>query len=187
MSFSEDLSWMHDFFFTSLRIGGVLIEWSRVISLLYKTQIFLILVCRSYRMQQTARVSSRRVLSSVATLLGKASCPCNVPRQSFTTYSLQELQKPQKHSLPGDLVTWGSLGFCRTSRFAAGFTPLQHKPLNSIMDLERTKDRPVEDLIAIWDDVISHNVACNSHSVDPFKLCCTCGLVGLVLYSACVA
>ncbi|KAG5543229.1 hypothetical protein RHGRI_016095 [Rhododendron griersonianum] len=110
-------------------------------------------------MQQTTRVSSRRVLSSVATLLGNALCHCNVPRQSFTTYSLQELQKSRKHSVPGDLVTWGSLGFCRTSRFAAGFTPLQHKPLNSIIDLERTKDRPVEDLIAIWDDVISHNFA----------------------------
>ncbi|KAF7139880.1 hypothetical protein RHSIM_Rhsim06G0035100 [Rhododendron simsii] len=104
-------------------------------------------------MQQTTRVSSRRVLSYVATLLGNALCPCNVPRQSFTTYSLQELQKSRKLSVPGDLVTWGSLGFCRTSRFAAGFTPLQHKPLNSIIDLERTKDRPVEDLIAIWDDV----------------------------------
>ncbi|KAE9444873.1 hypothetical protein C3L33_23231, partial [Rhododendron williamsianum] len=103
-------------------------------------------------MQQTTRVSSRRVLSSVATLFGNALYPCDVPRQSFTTYSPQELQKSRKHSIPGDLVTWGSLGFCRTSRFAAGFTPLQHKPLNSIINLERTKDRPVEDLIAIWDD-----------------------------------
>lgn len=89
----------------------------------------------------------------MATLFGNASCPSNVPRQSFTTYSLQELHKFQKHSIiPGNLVTWGSLGFCRTSRFASGFTPLQKKPLNSIIDIERAKDLPAEDLIAIWDD-----------------------------------
>ncbi|KAH7857975.1 hypothetical protein Vadar_018497 [Vaccinium darrowii] len=39
-----------------------------------------------------------------------------------------------------------------TSRFASGFTPLQKKPLNSIIDIERAKDLPPEDLIAIWDD-----------------------------------
>lgn len=59
----------------------------------------------------------------------------------------------QKNALPGDLLKWGSLGFCRTSRFATGFTPLQPKPLDSIMDVERAKNKSPEELADIWDDV----------------------------------
>ena len=104
----------------------------------------------------STRVSSRRVLTSVAILFGNASSTCVVPKQSFTTSSVQVLHKLQKHSIPGNLLKWGSLGFCRTSRFANGFTPLQPKPLDSIIDIERAKDQSTEDLATIWDDVISH-------------------------------
>ncbi|PSS04828.1 ATP synthase mitochondrial F1 complex assembly factor 1 like [Actinidia chinensis var. chinensis] len=100
----------------------------------------------------STRVSSRRVLNSVATLFGNASSTCVVRKQSFTTSSVQVLHKLQKHSIPGNLLKWGLLGFCRTSRFANGFTPLQPKPLDSIIDIERAKDQSTEDLATIWDD-----------------------------------
>lgn len=56
-------------------------------------------------------------------------------------------------SLPDDFVKWASLGFCRGSRFATGFQPLQPKPLDTIMDIERVKSRSAEDIVSIWDDV----------------------------------
>ncbi|KAL7211720.1 hypothetical protein ACSBR2_014557 [Camellia fascicularis] len=101
----------------------------------------------------STRVSSRMVLSSVATLFGNAWCSSFLPKQSFSTSSLRgELQKLQKQSIPGDSLKWGSLGFCRTSKFATGFTPLQLKPLDSIIDIERAKTQSAEDLASIWDD-----------------------------------
>nr|POF20726.1 isoform 3 of atp synthase mitochondrial f1 complex assembly factor 1 [Quercus suber] len=62
------------------------------------------------------------------------------------------LQKLQQRVIPGDFVRWGSLGFCRSSSFATGFSPLQHKPLDSIMDIQRVKDRSPEDIASAWDD-----------------------------------
>ena len=81
-----------------------------------------------------------------------------VPKHSFTALSSQpNLQKLQQRVIPGDfIVRWGSLGFCRTSSFATGFSPLQHKPLDSIMDIQRVKDRSPEDIASAWDDVMSH-------------------------------
>ncbi|XP_040376839.1 uncharacterized protein LOC102706713 isoform X2 [Oryza brachyantha] len=38
------------------------------------------------------------------------------------------------------------------SRFASGFTPLQPKPLSSILDVERAKGLSPEHLVAAWDD-----------------------------------
>ncbi|XP_028101712.1 uncharacterized protein LOC114301020 isoform X1 [Camellia sinensis] len=101
----------------------------------------------------STRVSSRMVLSSMATLFGNAWCSSFLPKQSFSTSSLRGgLQKLQKQSIPGDSLKWGSLGFCRTSKFATGFTPLQLKPLDSIIDIERAKTQSAEDLASIWDD-----------------------------------
>lgn len=54
--------------------------------------------------------------------------------------------------LPGDFLKWSSIGSCRGSRFATGFTPLQPKPLNSIIDLDRAQNYPQEELVSIWDD-----------------------------------
>jgi ATP synthase mitochondrial F1 complex assembly factor 1 len=39
------------------------------------------------------------------------------------------------------------------SKFASGFTPLQRKPLESILDVERAKGLSPEHLVAAWDDV----------------------------------
>ncbi|KAA8519717.1 hypothetical protein F0562_013973 [Nyssa sinensis] len=107
-----------------------------------------------YTMQRlSTRVASRNVLSSVATFFGSASYSSFLPKQSFTMPSLQsKLQNMQQHAIPGDMLKWGLLGFCRTSKFATGFTPLQQKPLDSIIDIERVKNRSPEDLAAIWDD-----------------------------------
>ncbi|TVU32311.1 hypothetical protein EJB05_24036 [Eragrostis curvula] len=38
------------------------------------------------------------------------------------------------------------------SKFASGFTPLQRKPLESILDVERAKGLSPEHLVAAWDD-----------------------------------
>uniref|UniRef100_A0A0E0CJM1 ATP synthase mitochondrial F1 complex assembly factor 1 n=1 Tax=Oryza meridionalis TaxID=40149 RepID=A0A0E0CJM1_9ORYZ len=40
------------------------------------------------------------------------------------------------------------------SRFATGFTPLQPKPLASILDVERASGLSPDHLVAAWDDVI---------------------------------
>ncbi|XP_010916050.1 uncharacterized protein [Elaeis guineensis] len=55
-------------------------------------------------------------------------------------------------AIPGDFLKWAAMGFQRGSRFAAGYTPLQPKPLDSIIDIERAKTRSTEDLVSIWDD-----------------------------------
>ncbi|KAG8502532.1 hypothetical protein CXB51_000097 [Gossypium anomalum] len=69
----------------------------------------------------------------------------------FSAFSSQQ-HVTEKEAIPGDLLKWGSLGFCRTSRFASGLKPLEPKPLDSIMDLNRAKNRSPEDLASIWDD-----------------------------------
>ncbi|GLT68936.1 hypothetical protein SLA2020_411260 [Shorea laevis] len=103
----------------------------------------------SSRILRTVASSS----SSLTTLPNHASSTCVVPKQSFSALSLQpNLQKLQERAIPGDFVKWGSLGFYRTLSFATGFTPLQQKPLDSIMDIERVKDRSPEDITSIWDD-----------------------------------
>ncbi|KAF9683633.1 hypothetical protein SADUNF_Sadunf04G0034200 [Salix dunnii] len=75
-------------------------------------------------------------------------------KRSSNTQSLKNanLQKQQEPAIPGHFIKWGSLGFIRTSRFATGFTPLEPKPLDSIMDIERAKTKSPEDLASIWDD-----------------------------------
>ncbi|XP_062160595.1 uncharacterized protein LOC133867849 [Alnus glutinosa] len=103
----------------------------------------------SSRILRTVASSS----SSLTTLPNHASPTCVVPKQSFSALSLQpNLQKLQERAIPGDFVKWASLGFYRTSSFASGFTPLQQKPLDSIMDIERVKDRSPENITSIWDD-----------------------------------
>ncbi|KAL2927404.1 ATP synthase mitochondrial F1 complex assembly factor 1 [Bienertia sinuspersici] len=57
-----------------------------------------------------------------------------------------------KGVIPGQLLKGGSLDFVRTSKFASGFSPLEVKPLNSIMDVERAKYKSPEDLAMVWDD-----------------------------------
>lgn len=77
---------------------------------------------------------STRLASSASALLGRT-----------TSSSVQE-------TLPTSFVKWALMGSVRTSRFATGFSPLEAKPLNSIMDVERAQDKSPEDLASIWDD-----------------------------------
>lgn len=81
----------------------------------------------------------------MATLFGTCSHSSFIPKQSFTTSF-------QQHAIPGDFLKWGSVGFCRTSSFATGFAPLQHKPLGSIIDIQRVENRSPEDIADVWDD-----------------------------------
>lgn len=95
---------------------------------------------------------SRIVVSSASSLLANASAAAAKHSFTATLSARQDLQHVAEKSIPGEFVKWGSLGFFRTSRFATGFTPLQPKPLDSIMDIERAKDRSAEDIASIWDD-----------------------------------
>lgn len=103
----------------------------------------------SFRTLRTIAGSARSLLAS-----SSPAVPClgQSSRCYFANASLQKLQK--KEAIPCDFIKWCSLGFFRTSKFATGFTPLQPKPLDSIIDMERAKDRSPEDLASIWDDVM---------------------------------
>ena len=110
----------------------------------------------------------QRLSSRISKTLNHVPSAYVVPKHSFTALSSQpNLQKLQQRVIPGDFVRWVSLGFCRTSSFATGFSPLQHKPLDSIMDIQRVKDRSPEDIASAWDDVMSHK---NSQFLILFRL-----------------
>ncbi|KAL6129674.1 hypothetical protein ACLB2K_073023 [Fragaria x ananassa] len=94
------------------------------------------------------RRASRIITSSASNLRTFASPSFALPRNSFTTL----IQTPQSQSLPGVLLKWGSLGSVRASSFASGFSPLKPKPLDSIIDIQRVKDRSPEDIASAWDD-----------------------------------
>ncbi|MBA0733661.1 hypothetical protein Gogos_017647 [Gossypium gossypioides] len=100
------------------------------------------------RITVTAKVSS-----SLRTIILKETPSSSswLSIRCFSAFSSQQ-RVTEKEAIPGDLLKWGSLGFCRTSRFASGFKPLEPKPLDSIMDLNRAKNRSPEDLASIWDD-----------------------------------
>uniref|UniRef100_A0A9I9CR60 ATP synthase mitochondrial F1 complex assembly factor 1 n=1 Tax=Cucumis melo TaxID=3656 RepID=A0A9I9CR60_CUCME len=101
-------------------------------------------------MRSSSLRTLRTIAGSVKTVLASSS---PVVRQSSRSYFANlSLGKLQKEANPSDFLKWSSLGFFRTSKFATGFTPLQPKPLNSIIDMERVKDRSPEDLASIWDD-----------------------------------
>ncbi|KAJ6833632.1 uncharacterized protein M6B38_338045 [Iris pallida] len=53
---------------------------------------------------------------------------------------------------PGHFLRWAAVGSCRGSKFATGFAPLQRKPLDSIIDMDRARNRSAEDLVTVWDD-----------------------------------
>lgn len=66
--------------------------------------------------------------------------------------NLSTLESRGLDSVPSHFLKWAALGFSRGSRFATGFTPLQRKPLDSIIDIERAKLQSPEDLISAWED-----------------------------------
>ncbi|KAL6125246.1 hypothetical protein ACLB2K_073305 [Fragaria x ananassa] len=94
------------------------------------------------------RRASRIITSSASHLRKFASPSFALPRNSFTTL----IQIPQRQSLPGGFLKWGSVGSVRASSFASGFSPLKPKPLDSIIDIQRVKDCSPEDIASAWDD-----------------------------------
>ncbi|KAK9150316.1 hypothetical protein Syun_008625 [Stephania yunnanensis] len=97
---------------------------------------------------------STRILTSTTTILNN-----HCHRSFHSKFTLQtRLQSPncresEKQLIPTDFLKWGSLGFHRNAKFATGFSPLQLKPLDSIIDVERVKDRSAEEIASIWDDL----------------------------------
>ncbi|KAL7609533.1 hypothetical protein Lser_V15G12918 [Lactuca serriola] len=65
----------------------------------------------------------------------------------FTNYVGRE--SGIKHSIPGDYHKWVSIPTHNFSSFAYGFTPLKHKPLESLINVEREKLQTPEDLASI--------------------------------------
>ncbi|CAM8903445.1 unnamed protein product [Rhodiola kirilowii] len=104
-------------------------------------------------MQRLLGKVSRDGILAASTLIHNSTCGLYVPKKQFGTFLMHSLsQKQQKEFVPSDFLRWGSIGFFRTSKFASGFTPLQLKPLGSIIDIERVKERSPEDIISAWDD-----------------------------------
>ncbi|KAK4440013.1 ATP synthase mitochondrial F1 complex assembly factor 1 [Sesamum alatum] len=98
---------------------------------------------------------SRRAFSSVEALCRRnASCSSMVANRYLYTISAlrRKLENTKNIAIPGDFSNGGSLGFCRMMSFATGFQPLQPKPLESILDLDRAKNKSPEELADIWDD-----------------------------------
>lgn len=94
----------------------------------------------------TNRVSRRALFCAVTDLLG-------AKRYHSTGVLQRHLEKLQRPAIPRDFVKCSALGFYRTSKFATGYTALQPKPLGSIIDVERVKDKAPEQIADIWDDV----------------------------------
>ncbi|KAL7606753.1 hypothetical protein Lser_V15G20753 [Lactuca serriola] len=78
-------------------------------------------------------------------------------KQSFFTNSVGR-EYGIKHSIPGDFHKWVSIPTHNFSSFAYGFTPLKHKPLESLINVEREKLQTPEDLASIWDDRIAWRI-----------------------------
>ncbi|ERN18386.1 hypothetical protein AMTR_s00055p00226650 [Amborella trichopoda] len=57
-----------------------------------------------------------------------------------------------QQGLPSEVVKWTYLGVCRALSFATGYSALQPKSLDSIIDLQRAETLSSEDLITIWNE-----------------------------------
>ncbi|CAN4084391.1 unnamed protein product [Withania somnifera] len=102
----------------------------------------------------SSSVSKRRILSSFTAYYRNGSSSFGmVSRQSYRSSTLHQIvDKSPRNAIPSDFLKWRSIGSIRTSKFASGFTPLKQKPLDSIIDIERAKNKSVEELADIWDD-----------------------------------
>ncbi|KAK4759283.1 hypothetical protein SAY87_022414 [Trapa incisa] len=94
------------------------------------------------------------IVSSLESILSQSPRPSLFhsvgPGCCFISGSLSTLMK---QAVPNDFIKWSSVGFCKWySRFATGFAPLQPKPLDSIVDVDRMRDRSAEDIASAWDD-----------------------------------
>ncbi|GMH02046.1 hypothetical protein Nepgr_003885 [Nepenthes gracilis] len=101
----------------------------------------------------SAIVSGAMLASSVSSRLVETSLSIFASKGTFSTFSNRKgNQNFQKEAVRSDFLKWVSVGFFRAYMFATGFTPLQPKPLESIMDIGRAKNKSPEDLASIWDD-----------------------------------
>ncbi|XP_027347334.1 uncharacterized protein LOC113858781 [Abrus precatorius] len=100
------------------------------------------------------RVSSAsRIWRSIASKVRNPFTSTDSSTRSFSAVSVVSgSKKVHQPEIPCDFLKRGSLGFCRTSKFASGFNPLQPKPLDSIVDVHGLKDRYPEDIASVWDD-----------------------------------
>ncbi|GER31769.1 ATP synthase mitochondrial F1 complex assemblyfactor 1 [Striga asiatica] len=98
---------------------------------------------------------TRRAFSLAGSLCSKTSCSSMVAKKHYFS-AISALQRQvdntRKAAFSGNLLRWGPPGYCRTSSFASGFTPLQPKSLESIIDISRAKSKSSEELADIWDD-----------------------------------
>ncbi|KAJ0693510.1 hypothetical protein HanPI659440_Chr15g0597941 [Helianthus annuus] len=104
-------------------------------------------------MLRVAARLSRRALSSVRSHSGTYQATFPI-KQSLFTSSVQRAPRVG-HCVSGDILKLVSHGSHTFSSFASGFSPLKHKPLESLIDIERAKHQTPEDLAQIWDDVSS--------------------------------
>ncbi|CAM8935039.1 hypothetical protein QQ045_012527 [Rhodiola kirilowii] len=96
---------------------------------------------------------SRGVIPSASSLSYDATRAPFVKKQHFSSFIMPTAsQKRWNECVPCDFLRWSLIGSVRTSKFASGFTPLQLKPLGSIIDIDRVKDRSPEDIVSAWDD-----------------------------------
>ncbi|XP_073135654.1 uncharacterized protein [Henckelia pumila] len=111
-------------------------------------------IADKHTMYVASKVARRRLCSSVAALCGNASCSFVSPEHGYTFISTMGriFTSMDKPAISGNFLKWGSLGFHRTFSFATGFTPLQLKPLEEIIDIQRAKNKSSEELADIWDD-----------------------------------
>ncbi|KAE9610727.1 hypothetical protein Lal_00021198 [Lupinus albus] len=108
-------------------------------------------------MQRVLRSTLSRTLASNSTFTTHFNNPFASSSSSlFSAIPIggptsQKLQQPPE--ILCNFMKWGSVGFIRTlSNFATGFTPLKPKPLDSIVDVHRLKDRDPQDIASAWDD-----------------------------------
>ncbi|KAG0468294.1 hypothetical protein HPP92_017622 [Vanilla planifolia] len=107
-------------------------------------------------MQSILRRTSRtftNVLLQQSSLNSHSSLTRSRSRPYFgININLFNLESRGQDSIPGYFLKWGAVGFVRGSRFATGFSPLQPKPLESIIDIDRFKVLSTDDLVSAWDD-----------------------------------
>lgn len=101
-------------------------------------------------MRQLVSKVTRRAFSS-------AGYPCrNGPSSSVVTKhfrTIAALQRKSENTRKISIPSNFSIGFYRALSFATGFSPLKAKPLESILDVDRAKNKSPEELADIWDDV----------------------------------
>ncbi|XP_071698876.1 uncharacterized protein [Rutidosis leptorrhynchoides] len=100
-------------------------------------------------MLRLATKHSRRVLSSLECFSRPYGSSISKNEPFISNFVLRSSGVINKHCDSSDVLKRGPRNF---SSFASGFSPLKHKPLESLIDVERAKFQPPEDLATIWDD-----------------------------------